>query len=68
MRYVESRLEDFQREEAYRIYVTTSLQLAPQQKWLGKSYADLLVPDNKEEKTGDDIVTDVFNRAGLKFK
>jgi hypothetical protein len=69
MRYVEARVEDYDREEAYRIFVTTSLQLAPQNKYLSKSYTELVNPkEGLDAKSGDEIVTDIFNRAGLKFK
>lgn len=68
MRYVEARVEEFSRDEAYRIYVTTSLQLAPQSKYINKDYTDLVNNKKEKERSGDDIAKDIFNRAGLKFK
>lgn len=68
MRYVEARWEDYTREETYRIYVTTSLKLAPQSKFINKDYNDIVNMTPVEEKSGDEIVADVFERAGLKFK
>lgn len=65
MRYVEARIEEFNRDEAYRIFVTTSLQLAPQQKYLTKGYSELL--ERKEEKSGDEIAVEIMQKAGLKF-
>lgn len=68
MRYVEARIEDNNREEAYRIYVARSLQLAPQSKCLKMSYADIISPQNVDERSGDEIVMDIMLKAGLKFE
>ena len=68
MRYVEARLEEYNREEAYRIYVTGSLQLIPQNKYIGISYIDMLKPKDEISKTGDEIIMDIMNRAGLRFE
>ena len=70
MRYVEARLDEYQREEAYRIYVTNSLQLTPQRKYVQKSYLDIL--KSMEEpvtppKSGEEIAVEVITKAGLKF-
>lgn len=69
MRYVEARMDEYNREEAYRIYVTRSIQLAPQGKYLQVSYLDTLHYDNnKETKSGDDIAKDIITKAGLHFR
>lgn len=67
MRYVEARFDKYQREEAYRIYVTRSLQLAPQGKNLVKTYEEILKPENNDTRSGDEIAKDVILKAGLKF-
>lgn len=67
MRYVEARIDEYNREEAYRIYVSKSLQLAPQGKWLTIQYQDLLNPKEEETRSGDEIVEDIMLRAGLQF-
>lgn len=69
MRYVEARLNEFEREEAYRIYVTKSLQLIPQNSYIKVSYMDLF--DEKkpvDNRTGEQILLDVMRNAGLKFE
>lgn len=66
MRYVEARLDEFYRDERYRIYVTRSLQLAPQGGWLTTPYDDIVRPE--PELTGEDIAIDVITKAGLVFK
>lgn len=69
MRYVDARIEEYNREEAYRIYVSTSLQLIPQNKCLQKSYREILNDMNRvvDTRSGDEIVADVMLHAGLKF-
>lgn len=67
MRYVEARIDDFNREEAYRFYVTKSLQLMPQNKYITASYQDVLKPKKVDNRTGDEIAMDVMAKAGLKF-
>lgn len=69
MRYVEARLDEYQREKAYRSYVTRSLQLIPQNAYITASFDELLNPQKAKEsaKTGDEIVADVMAQAGLRF-
>lgn len=70
MRYVEARIEEYNREEAYRIYVSNSLQLAPQNKYMQKSYRDIIdsIYNPPKQVSGDEIVADIISRAGLKFE
>ena len=70
MRYVEARIDEYNREEAYRIYISKCLQLVPQQKYVQSSYTDILksMYEKPETRTGDEIVTDIMKRAGLKFE
>ena len=67
MRYVEARIEEFDREEAYRIYVTKSLQLAPQQGYIKESYYDIM-SEKTDTRTADEITIDIFKGAELRFK
>lgn len=67
MRYVEARIDEYHREEAYRIYVTKSLQLAPQNKYVRMSYNEALKPQKVDNRGGDEIAMDIISRAGLKF-
>ena len=67
MRYVEARLEQNNRDEAYRIYVTQSLQLSPQNKALKIDYLEMLEPKEVDTRTGDEIALDVIAKAGLNF-
>lgn len=68
MRYVEARVDEYQREEAYRIYISKSLQLIPQSKYIPKDYRDLINPPKVDKMSGDDIVIDIMKKAGLKFE
>lgn len=68
MRYVEARVDKFIREETYRIYVTRSLQLAPQNKFMQRDYIEVLKSSNShDDRNGDEIAVDIMTRAGLKF-
>ena len=68
MRYVEARFDEYNRDEAYRIYISKSLQLIPQDKYLTKNYSDILKPEKKDDRSGEDIVSDIMLKAGLKFE
>lgn len=70
MRYVEARLDEYQREEAYRFYLGKSLQLIPQNKWLKNDYFYFVNPEKKprESRSGDQIAADIMKRAGLHFE
>lgn len=67
MRYVEARIDEHNREEAYRIYVAKSLQLAPQGKYLTESFENCLTPRKVDTRTKEEIVTDIMLRAELSF-
>lgn len=67
MRYVEARLGKYKREETYRFFVTESLRLAPQHKFLTKSYREFLKPQKIDTRNGDEIAIDVIKKAGLSF-
>lgn len=59
-----------QRETAYRIYVTDTLQIIA--KSLGeyptKRYAEIYADKPTKDKTGEEIVQEVIRKAGLKIK
>ena len=67
MRYVEARIEERNREEAYRIFVTKSLQLIPQNKFLKIDYDEMLKKASTPQKSGDEIAAEVIKNAGLTF-
>lgn len=67
MRYVISRYKAYQKEMAYRIYITDSLFYLGQMKSLNVRYYDLVNPRPKETRTGDEIALDVIEKAGLRF-
>lgn len=67
MRYVEARVEQENREKAYRFFVTESLRMIPQNKWIAKSYDEVLKPRKIDRRTGDEIAASVMKAAGLRF-
>ena len=68
MRYVLARLEEERRDEVYRMYITKSLQLIPQNKCLSKDYVDVVEPQKIDTRSGAEIVTDILKRANLHFE
>ena len=70
MRYVEARIEQERREEAYRIYVTRSLQFIPQNKYMSATYEEIVNYKHEEHDTrsGDEIALDFMKKNGLTFK
>lgn len=50
---------------AYRLYVTESLRLIPQGKYITQSFSDALKPSSGKDADGDAIVREVIERAGL---
>lgn len=69
MRYVAARFNEKQRDIAYRIFVTESLKLIPQKKYLTVSYENTIRKRIKEtNKSGDEIAIEVMRKNGLKFR
>lgn len=68
MRYVEARVEENYRETAYRIYISRSLQLIPQNKYLKKDFYEYLNPQVVDNRSAEEIVDDIMQRAGLHFE
>ena len=62
-----ARYEEYDRERAYRIYVTKSLQLIPQNKYITVEFAEALNPHDTDNRSGEEIVIDVIKNAGLTF-
>lgn len=60
MRYVVARLKQVNREMAYRIYLTDSLHLYAQNKYLPERWCDLI--NNKverDDRTADEVISDL---------
>ena len=61
-------MDEYNREEAYRFYISKSLQLAPQGKWLAKDLNEIFNPKPEDHRTSNDIAFDIMKRAGLHFE
>ena len=69
MRYAISRFKYEQQEMAYRIYMSDSLFYYTQNQRLTHRYADFITNKIKiDNRSSDEIVMDVMNNAGLRFK
>ena len=51
------------RDLSYRVYVTDSLKLSGEHKYIERRWYDLVKP--QPEMDADEIATDVIKRAGL---
>ena len=72
MRYVIARYNSYQREVAYRIYVTDCLRIMTENTarfakgtYMQKRYADAIRPVAVDHRTGEEIAADVIKKAGL---
>lgn len=69
MRYAVARYNEYRRETAYRVYVTDCLRRMAVFCGADKSlprYADTLKPQKPADtRSGDEILADIVNRAGL---
>ena len=72
MRYAMARYQSQQRDLAYRIYVTDCLRIISENtaKMGGGSYitakfADIINPMPVDNRTGEEITSDIIKRAGI---
>ena len=69
MNYTMARYSQEYREIVFRTYVTDSLQLIPQNKYITRSYCDIINMKNiNDNGSADKIAADIIHRAGLKVK
>lgn len=70
-----ARLNERAKTEAYRIYVTDALRVVAENtarfasgNYIKARYADMIEPKKQDNRTGDEIVSDIIKRAGLVVK
>lgn len=69
MKYAKARGEERKEEKAFRLYISDSLFYYMQNMRLVDRYADLLTGKQKEpQKSGDEIVSDIFRKHNFRFK
>ena len=69
MGYAITRYSKEYRDVVYKMYVTDSLQLNPQNKYLTAKYSDLIDTDKVvDTRSADEIALDVILNAGLVVK
>lgn len=56
------------REWTFRHYVANSLKYIPENKYIQPTLYEVLNPQPEDDRTADEIVLDIMNRAGLKFE
>lgn len=67
MRYVLARAKENTRAEIYRVYVTESLRLIPQNKYLNKEYIEFAKPHKVEKRSGVEVAEDAASRMNTKI-
>lgn len=72
MRYALARYKTYQREVAYRIYVTDCLRMITENtarfakgSYMKGRYADILKEPVRDNRTGEEIAAEVIQKAGL---
>lgn len=68
MQYARAKWKECQNTLAYRIYVTESLRLSVENKYLISTYLEMIYPKPKDERTGNEIASDIITRLGLKME
>lgn len=56
------------RDWTFRHYVSNSLKLIPENKYIQPTLYEVLNPQPEDDRTADEIVLDIMTRAGLKFE
>lgn len=67
MRYVLARAKENTRAEIYRVYVTESLRLIPQNKYLNKEYIEFAKQHKVEKRSGVEVAEDAASRMNTKI-
>lgn len=67
-RYLTARRRRESEEAAYRVYVTESLRLSVQSRYIAKPFMELMrgAAEPADTRSGDEIAADVIGRLGLK--
>lgn len=65
LRYLAARIEEYNKDVLYRTYVTDSLRLIPQNRWIVPRWVDIINPKQEDERTPEEIIEDVVTSAGL---
>ena len=72
MRYATARFNQHQRDLAYRIYVTDCLRIISENtakvgggSYITAKFSDIINPKPVDNRTGEEIASDIIKRAGI---
>lgn len=65
MRYVRAKCAQDDESLSYRVYVTEALRMQGQNKYPARSWLDIINPKPRDERSGDEIVMDLFHRMQI---
>ena len=75
LRYCVARLNEREKTEAYRIYVTDALRVVSENTaryagggYIKARYADIIEPKKQDNRTCEEITADIIRRCGLVVK
>ena len=68
IKYAISRYKKEQTDMAYAIYMSDTLYYQNQQKGLSMRFFDLINQNKEPDESGDEILSEVMAKAGLRFK
>ena len=75
LRYCVARLNEREKTEAYRIYVTDALRIVAENtarfasgNYIKARYADIIEPKKQDNRTCEEITADIVARCGLTIK
>lgn len=65
MRYILAKIAEDDERTAYRAYVTESLRLQGENKYIQRSWLDIIDPKPVDNRSGDEIAVQVLRNTGL---
>lgn len=68
MRYVLAKIAEDEERMTYRAYVTETLRLRGENKYISRSWLDIIDPKPVDNRSGDEIALSVVKNAGLHYK
>ena len=66
MRYLKAKIAQDEEDYLYRVYITDSLRLHGENKYLTRSWSEIIKPQKKEKaRSAEEIIAAVIENGGL---
>jgi hypothetical protein len=66
-RYAYARYSTYQRDQAYRFYITDELYFNARNQMHTTRFSEIFKPVRKDTRTAEEIIADIVSRAGLEI-